>query len=229
MTPAAEGQAAALAPGDDCGEVVQAAGELGKQAALADARLADDQGKAGRTPRDRVIKQGLQAGKLLLAADERRGEAAQLRAGSRQGGSGDPGSEGFGLALERDGMAGLEGEDLLGGGVGGLTDGDGHGRRGALQAGGRVDGVAGEKALAGGGIDVQAHQGLPGVDADPDLNGLAADAGQGVDLVDEAQAGSHGAFGVVLVQGGYAENRHHGVADELLHRAAVGLDGLAGD
>ena len=126
-------------------------------------------------------------------------------------------------------MAGVEGEDLLGGGVGRLADGDGHRRRRGLQAGGHVDGVAGEEALAARRVDVEAHQGLAGVDADADLDGLAADARQGVDLVDQAQAGAHGALGVVLVQRGHAEDGDHGVADELLDGAAVGLDDRAGD
>ena len=97
-----------------------------------------------------------------------------------------------------------------------------------LQAGGDVDGVAGEEALARAGVDVEAHQGLAGVDADADLDGLAADARQGVDLVDQAQAGAHGALGVVLVQRGHAEDGDHGVADELLDGAAVGLDDAPG-
>ena len=126
-------------------------------------------------------------------------------------------------------MAGVEGEDLLGRGVRGLADGDGHRRRRRLQTGGHVDGVAGEEALAARGVDVEAHERLAGVDADADLDGLAADAGQGVDLVDQAQAGAHRALGVVLVQRRDAEDGDHGVADELLHGAAVGLDGPAGD
>ena len=132
------------------------------------------------------------------------------------------------LALERDGVAGVEGEDLLGGGVRGLADRDRHRRRRALQAGGDVDGVAGEEALARAGVDVEAHQGLAGVDADADLDGLAGDARQGVDLVDQAQAGAHGALGVVLVQRRHAEDGDHGVADELLDGAAVGLDDAPG-
>ena len=74
------------------------------------------------------------------------------------------------------------------------------------------------------GLDVEAHQGLAGVDADADLDGLPADAGQGVDLVDQPQAGAHRPLRVVLVQGGYAEDRDHGVADVLLDDPAVGLD-----
>ena len=43
----------------------------------------------------------------------------------------------------------------------------------------------------------------------------------------EAQAGAHGALGVVLVQGGDAEDGGDGVADVLLYCAAIGLDGTA--
>ncbi len=53
--------------------------------------------------------------------------------------------------------------------VGELADGDAHRRGGALEARGGVHGVAGEKALAGAGGDVQAHHGEAGVDADAGL------------------------------------------------------------
>ncbi len=116
--------------------VVEAAGELGQQAALADAGLADDEGEAADWRPAAAVEQLLEGGELLLAADEARGEAAQLRAGARQGGGGDPGAQRLALALEGDRVAGVEGEDLLGGGVGGLADGDRHRRRRAT-AGGR--------------------------------------------------------------------------------------------
>ena len=124
-------------------------------------------------------------------------------------------------------MAGLEGEDLLSRGVGRLADGDGHRRGRRLQARRHIDGVADEEPLAESGVDLEAHQRLAGVDPHPDLDGAAGDAGQGVDLVDEAQTCAHRPFGVVLVQDGHAEHGDDGVADELLHRPAVGLDRLA--
>ena len=97
MTFDAEGQAAALAPGDELGRVVESAGELGQQAALADAGLADDEGEAGRRlRREACVEQRLQGGELLLAADEAEVEAAQLGAGARQGGRGEPGAERLG-------------------------------------------------------------------------------------------------------------------------------------
>ena len=45
-----------------------------------------------------------------------------------------------------------------------------------------------------------------------------------VDRVEDAEAGADGALGVVLVCDRRAEDRHHGVADELLDRAAEALD-----
>ena len=224
----AEGQAAALAPDDELGMVAEAAGELGEQSALADAGLADEKGTAETAFGDGLVEQGLELGELLLPADERGAEAAQLGAGARQRRGRDPGAQRFLLALHRDRVAGVEGEGLLGGGVGGLADGDGHRWGHRLQARRHVDGVAGEEALAARGVDVGAHERLAGVDPDADLDGSAADARQGVELVDDAQAGAHGALGVVLVHGRHAEDGDHGVADELLDRAAVGLDRRAG-
>ena len=99
-----------------------------------------------------------------------------------------------------------------------------HGRSGGFQAGGGVDGVAGEEALAGAGGDVEAHKGLAGVDADTGLQGTAVGASHAVELLDDAQAGTHRPLGVVLVHHRHAEDADHGVADELLDGAAMGLD-----
>ena len=85
--------------------------------------------KRGRALGGGLVEQRLELGELLLAADEARGEAAQLGAGARQRRGGDPGAQRLALALQRDRVAGVEGEDLLGGGVRGLADGDGHRRR----------------------------------------------------------------------------------------------------
>ena len=110
-----------------------------------------------------------------------------------------------------------------------VADGHGHRWRRRLQTRRHVNGVSGEEALAAGWVDVEAHEHLAAVDPDADLDGSPADAGQCVDLVDQAQAGAHGALGVVLVEGGDAEDGDHGVADELLDGAAVGLDDAARD
>ena len=108
------------------------------------------------------------------------------------------------VGRERDG--GLAGEDLAGCG-GGLEPGRGvHDRTGDEELAGRAE--------AGGG--------LARLDADVDVErrgeteGLAEPAGPGADR----ETGTDGAERVVLVHGGQAEHRHHGVADELLRPAA---------
>ena len=107
------------------------------------------------------------------------------------------------------------------------ADGDAAGRRGRLQTRRHVDGVAGEEAASRERVDVEAHQGLAGVDADAGLERRAVGASHALQSLEKAQAGAHGALGVVLVHGGHAEDADHGVADELLDGAAVGLDHLA--
>jgi hypothetical protein len=47
------------------------------------------------------------------------------------------------------------------------------------------------------------------------------------DRLVDGERGAHGALGVVLVSDRRPEERDDGVADELLHRAAVGLELLA--
>ena len=64
------------------------------------------------------------------------------------------------------------------------------------------------------------HRGLAGEDA-----GARLDPGsERSDRVDELEARADRALGVVLVGGRRAPDRHHRVADELLHRAAVAVD-----
>ena len=58
-------------------------------------------------------------------------------------------------------------------------------------------------------------------------SGRAVGTGHALERLEDAQAGADGALGVVLVHGGHAEDADHGVADELLDGAAVGLDHLA--
>ena len=77
--------------------------------------------------------------------------------------------------------------------------------------------------------DVVARHHLAGVDPDPDpqLRHLAR-LERGVHALDRTlhvEGGSHRPERVVLVDAREAEDGHHGVADELLHRAAVPLDG----
>ena len=95
-----------------------------------------------------------------------------------------------------------------------------------LEAGGDVDRVTGGEPLLGPGDD------LAGVDADPELEARPVVALEVVVQPGEPRSqvgrGPGRAERVVLVQHRNAEHGHHGVADELLDRAAVPLDHAAG-
>ena len=110
----------------------------------------------------------------------------------------------------------VRGQDLAGSGDG-------------LQPGRGVDHVAGHHRLARGGVP--GREDLAGVDADPHLQREPVGGVEfGVDLLEpspHADRGSERPRGIVLVGRRHAERGHHGVADELLHRAAFGLDLLA--
>ena len=80
-----------------------------------------------------------------------------------------------------------------------------------------VDEVAGDESLAGG---AERHGGLAGEDARACLQ-PGVERGDGLD---EIERGADGALGVVLARGRRAPHRHHRVADELLHGAAVAAD-----
>ena len=121
-------------------------------------------------------------------------------------------------------MTGLEGEDTQGGFVRGLADGDGHRRRGRLQPRCDVNGVPRQEAFARRRVNPKVDQRLAGVDADAHLERRAADAGEGVYLVHETQRRPDRPLRIVLVCDRHAEHADHGVPDELLHGAAVGLD-----
>ena len=87
-------------------------------------------------------------------------------------------------------------------------------RRGRLlQARGDVDGLAGRERRVG-----VVDDDLARLDADPRLEPEL------VDLVEDRERGAHRALRVVLVRPRHAERGHHGVAGELLDRAAVLLD-----
>ncbi len=86
------------------------------------------------------------------------------------------------------------------------------GLRGLLQPRGDVDGVTRREPLLG------ARDHLAAADADPPLD---AELGQGQLHLRRRLERAHG---IVLVHGRQPEDRHHGVADELLDDAAVALD-----
>ncbi len=109
---------------------------------------------------------------------------------------------------------------------GSLRRQDAAGLRGALETCRDVHRIARHHRLAG--LRIDGREDLTGVDPDPDLQRDAAGGHEPV--VHVAQPLPHperrpeGADGVVFVRGRNTEDRHHRVADELLDRAAFGLD-----
>ena len=118
----------------------------------------------------------------------------------------------------------LVGDRCLGRALGRLADEHGAGLGDRLDPGGRVDEVAGDHALA---LGAERHRRLAGEDARTRAQLGRADLGaERGDGGDELERRADGALGVVLLRDRRAPDRHHGVADELLDRAAVALDQL---
>ncbi len=92
----------------------------------------------------------------------------------------------------------------------------------ALRARCRVDQVSGDHALPFG---VDGDGRLAGLHRGAKLEPLrACGLRERVDRVNEVERGADGTLGVVLARDRGTPQRHHRVADELLHRAAVALD-----
>ena len=96
-----------------------------------------------------------------------------------------------------------------------LADEDAVHRSGRLQARRRIDDVAGGHPLALGRTRVQQHERFAGVDGDAHLQVVLL-----AHPVADRKGRAHRALGVVLVRDRCAEQRHYGVADELLDGAA---------
>ena len=94
-------------------------------------------------------------------------------------------------------------------------------RCGGLDARCGVDDVSGDETLTALRSRVQVDDDLAGVHADAHREGAGSRL---TESLDNAQRRPHRALGVVLVRDGRAEDRHHGVSDELLHGAAERLD-----
>ena len=132
-----------------------------------------------------------------------------------------PGAHGRLLALQVERADLLERDRARGRAEGGLAHEHGArlGRR--LEAGGRVDHVAGHHAL----VHAASHRRrLTGEDAGARLQRGPGRGAERRDLLDQLQRRPDGAFRVVLVGHRRAPQGHHGVADELLDDPAVALD-----
>ena len=194
--------------------------QLVGEARLADAGLADDGHDLRRRLALRLLEDGEQPLKLVLAADELRLQIAGHGRRSRDELEQPEGRQRRLLArldgLHADGVADeLERR---------RAEHDRAGRRRLLDPLGDVDGIARDEASVPGIADVHVAR----VDSDAQLEPEAvlaldrfAEGGHGCAGVD---GGPDGAQRVVLVRDRYAEDGHHRVADELLDRAAVTLD-----
>ena len=113
---------------------------------------ADDRDESDALLASRGVEEVLQQAELLVAADERRLESARCdrRHLRRRRRARPQAATGCGLALERLLAGGLEDDRARCGALRRLADEHGPGRRDGLQAGGRVDQVAGDHPLADG-------------------------------------------------------------------------------
>ena len=196
--------------------------ELGQQPTLPDPRLADDRQEPPAAFVQRPVQRSPEPFQLHSAADQ----AHRSRGGgSRPGRTRTPHGHRLRLALRLDRIEPLVVEQALRLTIGQLADCDSSHRRGRLQPGGRVDDVARHDPLAELGASAELDDRLAAVDPDPHAQvevGLCRI--QIVDRLEHAQTGPNRPFGIVLVRHRGAEHRHHGVADELLDRAAEALD-----
>ena len=224
--------AAALDPAGRrrCGE--RGALELGQQPALADTRLADDEGSAAAARSDDVEHRG-EALQLLGAPDHRAVEPHGFQAAlarRRRLAPDDPvGVDRLGLALDLDLAEVVNLEGVAGQAARHLRDHDRAGLGGRLHPRGDVHRVAeGRVLVAQVGADIPDHDG-PGVDAGADVEVDALCclqlARELIGRLDHVERSEDRPLGVVFVRHRGTEERQHRVALELGDRALVAEDG----
>jgi hypothetical protein len=217
-------------PGQDRRPVAGASHELLGQPRLAYPGSADHRHHPAPTLGDRAFERPLQLGERVLAPDQRRHQTRRVIApvGDRH----EPiRPERFRLALDRHGRDRCDRDRSAEQAVGRVRDDDVAGRRGLLQPGGRVRGVADHQTSIG---REDGPRDQTGVDAGPGREDhavpLLEPVVEGSEGLAHLQRGARGPERVVFVELGEPEHGHHGVADELGERASVTsedrLDGL---
>ena len=184
--------------------------ELRHEARLAHPCRSDDRDQLAARPAARPLPRLGERSQLPLAPDQERVEAP-LRGRGRHGNE-PPRRHGLSLALQRQRLDGLRLDRVSSQAQRRLGEQDLTGLRRLLQPRGDVHGVTRREPLLG------ARDHLAAADADPPLD---AELGQGQLHLRRRLQRAHG---IVLVHGRQPEDRHHGVADELLDDAAVALD-----
>ena len=211
-------------PEDSLDDPVEVLRQLPDEPALARAGHADD----GHDPRPslatRCMEQVLEQAELAVTAEERRLELVAPSAAAAFGDDADRAEcrNRRLLALEDLVPGRFECDRLVGGTLGGLADQDGSGLRDRLQPRRGVDQVARDHALVR-----RPDRDCRFAGQDP---GAGADAGaERLDRGDDVEGRADCPFGVVLSGDRGAPYGHDRVADELLDRAAVATDHLAGE
>ncbi len=205
--PLAVGKAAA----DDDARV-GGADELLRQSCLADARRAEQREEVARALRRRDRVRLAEQAQLTLSPDERQVEAPSERVLAGADRDEPEGRHGLRLPLQRERLDRFDRDRVahephrLG------AEQCLAGRSRLLEPRRDVDRIARRQPLA------RSRDDLARVDAYPDSNPELVDRGE------HLRGGPDGAQRVVLVQERHAEDRHHGIADELLDRPAVPLD-----
>ena len=135
------------------------------------------------------------------------------------------GGHGLRLALELERLDRLDRDRVAHEAEGRLPDQDLARGGGLLEAGGDVDRVAGHERLPGRALSGHDLAGVdPDAQRDPRAEALLELGVQRRQALLHLPGGAHGPQRIVLVRERDAEDRHHRVPDELLHRSAVALD-----
>ena len=217
----AVGQGSALTPGDERLVLVDSCEELEDEPALADAGDSDEGDELRRSLLPNAPERRDQQVDLPATADKRcRRTPREIDAEASPGGQGLPNRQRFGLALRGDRLGLAEVEHVCCGAVGLLADQHTVERRRRLQAGRRIDDVAGCHRLTLTRPGGEGDQSLSGVDGDPNL--------QLVPLLHRPVANceccANPALGIVLVRHRCTEQCHDRIADEFLDRSSEALE-----
>ena len=196
--------------------------ELPRQPGLPDAGGPDHRHESGVAVPARRMEQVLDLTKLVIAADERGLEMVRAVPAATFGHDPDrpPRRHRAGLALEGLLAGLLEDHGHARGALGRFADQDRARGRDGLEPARGVDEVTRDHALVRGS---ERHGCFAGQHACPRLD----PGSEGADRVDELEPGSDGSLGIVLVGRRRAPDGHHGIADELLDRAAVASDDIS--
>ena len=213
-------QRAPLAPQDQLGVDLDGREELADEPALADAGDADERDELRRPFAPNPLERVAERLELTSAADERRCiRLFDVHAESRPCLHRLPDVHRLRLALrvDRVGLAVLDRRARPA--IGRFAHEDPVDGCRALQPCGSVDDVARRHRLTEVGPGGDVHERLTRRNPDPHLEALGL-----ARPVADCERGPDGALRIVLVSDRRAEQRHHGVADELLHRPAEALE-----